>query len=144
MAQQTFLDELSHRHDRFRFNARAPVEEEREQCSFGKQYEAYVNEVCQTVQKNPSHITVNEGYLEIFLKWMEWRTAVPKSHRNHIGERGHRCIFHALESGYALLRRLELSLPTPKLYLPPAVLPPEPPKIPPPPLFPDVFINEPQ
>lgn len=144
MAQQTFLNDLLPHHDSFRFETHAPIEEEREQCSFGKQYEAYVNDVCQTVSKNSSHITVNEGYLEIFLKYMEWRKAVSKSHRNHIGERGHRCLFHVLEGGYESLRRIELSLPTPKLYLPPAVLPPEPPKIPPPRLYDDVFINEPK
>jgi hypothetical protein len=114
-----------------------------EQCIFGKQYEAFARDLCQTVLKNPSHIAVNEGYLELFKKYMEWRIAVPKNHRNRIG-RGHRCIFHVLESGYQQLRRLELMLPTPKLYLPPVVMPPEPKPLPPPPLFPDVFIPEPE
>ena len=136
--------EWAHHH---RFTFAPPAEEEKaaevepQQCIYGKQYEAYVHEVCQTVRKDPSHITVNEGYLEIFLKYMAWYITVPKSHRNHVGERGHRCLFHVLIDGYESLRRIELSLPTPKLYLPPAVLPPQ---IPPPSMFPDIIPDEPQ
>jgi hypothetical protein len=123
------LEETLRQHDSLTLFPDAIGEgEEDKQCIFGKQFEAYLQTACQDVLTNPSHISINEFYLEMFKKYMEWRTVVPKNHRNRIGERGHRCIWHAMEDYYQKVRLVELSLPSPKLYLPPEL--PEPPLLP--------------
>jgi hypothetical protein len=121
-----------------------PVKRQREDCVCKQQFEASVRDFCQQALVNPTHISINQAYLMLFKKFMEFRAAVPKKCRNHVGERGKLCIWHALEQSYLQLRRAELMLAPPLLFL----SPPEPPKVadpvPPPPLFSDICIDEPQ
>jgi hypothetical protein len=54
-------------------------------------------------------------------KYFEWRSTVPKSHKNRIGETtSHLCIFNVWLEGYKTLRAVELSLTPPLVLLPPA------------------------
>jgi hypothetical protein len=125
MSSKDRLEQLLRQYDTLTlFSNEVEEPEEEEQCIFAKQFEAYLRPVCQEALRNASHISINECYLEAFKKYMEWRNVV-------------------LESVYQQLRVKELSLPTPKLYLPPAILAQAAPSLPPPPLFPDVCIDDP-
>jgi hypothetical protein len=133
MRSRNKLEELLRQHDNLTLFVE---EEEGEQCEYAKQFEAYLKTVCRDALQNPSHISVNECYLEMFKKYMEWRMVVEKDHRYHTGERGHRCLWHALEYFFLKVKLVELALPSAKLYLPPAL------SLPPPPLFPSTFGQE--
>lgn len=140
MSASPNLEELVRQHDALTLQREEVVEEE-EQCIYAQQYDAYLRIACQDALNNPTHLVLNECYLEMFKKFMEWRTVVPKSHRNRIGEKGHRCLFHVLEKYYQLLRLKELALPSPKLWLP-TVVAQEVAPLPPPPLLPNIFVKE--
>lgn len=155
MRSRTVLEEAFERHKAFTAFPEEPpppppvVRDNR--CVHARLYEEYLTQACSEAFANPTHININEAYLDCYLKYMELRGLVPKSHRNCIGERAsHRCIFHIMERYFCDLRTLEMMLPRQRLYvpaLPPAplaVLPVEVPRpiIPPPPTFGDVFINE--
>ncbi len=61
---------------------------------------------------------INQRMLLLTKQYFEWRTVVPKSHKDRIGERSHVCIFHIFERSYHRLKVLELSLNPALLYLP--------------------------
>ena len=99
-------------------------------CFYAKRYSEWTAGILANVEAIGSVIAVNQGMLRITQKYFEWRTVVPKSHRNRIGEIGHTCIFHVFEAAFQKLRIIELSIVPPPLTLPP---PPPPPALPPPP-----------
>lgn len=99
-------------------------------CFYAQRYSEWTARTIANVEVAGSVVAVNQGMLRITQKYFEWRTVVPKSHRNRIGETGHRCIFHVFEAGYQKLKSLELALAPPPLTLPP---PPPAPALPPPP-----------
>jgi hypothetical protein len=73
-------------------------------------------------------VAVNQAYVRLITKYFDWRSAVPKAHRNRIGETGHTCIFHVFERAYHQLRVIELTVTSqPLLFLPPEPPPPPPP-----------------
>jgi hypothetical protein len=39
-------------------------------------------------------VTINEMILLLTLRYNDWYNRVSKPHRNRVGDRGHRCIFH--------------------------------------------------
>jgi hypothetical protein len=82
-------------------------------------------------------VGINQAVLMLITRYFSWRECLGRSHRNQIGERGHRCIFHVLEATYHRLRRMELALSPPMLFLPP----PSPPR-PPRPQSAGIFIGE--
>lgn len=94
------------------------VRRPREECVYKQQFEICVQDECQQAIDYPTHISINQAYLLLFKKYMEWKVAVPKNHRNHVGERGHLCIWHALENLYLQLKRAELMLVPQMLFLP--------------------------
>ena len=69
-------------------------------------------------------VIVNQAKIQLIDKYFEWRIYVPKNHRNHIGPRGHRCIYHVFEQTYEKLRLIELALKPPLLFIPPPPSPP--------------------
>jgi len=95
-------------------------------CSYAEYFSEYAAQVVADVEAHRSLISVNQGVLRMTHKYFDWRTVVPKSHRNRIGDTGHRCIFHVFEAAYLKLKMLELAL------QPPALSPPPPPPPPPP------------
>src|SRR4051812_42950117 len=99
------LEEAMQRHRSFSAFPEEPVVEEDDRCDYAKQYEGYLVRVCSDAFKHPTFIGINEAYLDCFLKYMELRNLVPKSHRNCVDERAsHRCIFHVMERYFYELR----------------------------------------
>lgn len=106
-----------------------PTEEKEELCIYAQHYSAWANALYQEEVKQPTHIGINQKMLLLTKRFFEWRVAVPKAHRERIGERGHVCIFHIFERVFYRLKVLELSLTPPMLFLPPAPPPPPPPAL---------------
>jgi hypothetical protein len=79
-----------------------------------------------SVSQEPSLVEVNQAKVLLLDKYFEWRSHVPKSHRNRVGPGGHRCIYHVFEQTYEKLKVIELSLTPPLLFLPPPPPPPPP------------------
>jgi hypothetical protein len=73
-------------------------------CIYNRLFEASIQPVCQKALQHPSVIAINQALLVIFLTYMAYREAIPKSHRNHIGDKGHQCIFHLLERTFFSLK----------------------------------------
>lgn len=94
------------------------AEEEEDICVYAQRFARWATEICQAEAAEPTQIGINQKMLLLTKKYFEWRTAVPKSHKDRIGERSHICIFHVFERSYFHLKALELSINPPLLYLP--------------------------
>jgi hypothetical protein len=77
-------------------------------CVYSRLFEASIQPICQKALQNLSIVSINQAMFLVFLSYMAYRETVPKSHRNHVGERGHRCIFHVLEGAFFLLKGTSL------------------------------------
>ena len=99
-------------------------------CIYAKHFSDWTAAIILNVEEIGTVIAVNQGVLRVTHQYFEWRTVVPKSHRNRIGELGHTCIFHVFEAAYKKLRIIELSIMPPLITHP---VPPPPPPTPPPP-----------
>jgi hypothetical protein len=97
-----------------------------EWCPFARKFAEWAASLIET-SKEPELVSVNQAKVMLIDKYFEWRSYVPKSHRNRVGSSGHRCIYHVFEQDYEQLKILELSLTPPLLFLPPP--PPPPPQI---------------
>lgn len=139
MPEQSYLDEFWRRHDNFKFEIVAQAGAEEDVCLFAQQFKAWFQRTCQAAIDEPDLIAINQAKLRLIDHYFDLRSYVPRSHRNRMGERGHSCIFHIFERGYAALRLAEFNLAKPSIFLPdkPALLP-----VPPPPTFGDVFVDE--
>lgn len=71
------------------------------------------------LRRHNDAVGINQGMLMLVKQYFRWRGCVSKPHRNQIGDRGHICIFHVFEAAYQRLRRAELALNPPMLFLPP-------------------------
>jgi hypothetical protein len=91
-------------------------------CVHSQQFLTWAEQLC--ADYSGSVVKLNQAKVLLVDKFFEWRTYVPKSHRNLIGDRGHFCIFHVFELTYRKLRLAEISLTPPMLFLP---SPPSPP-----------------
>jgi hypothetical protein len=110
-------------------------EQQPQHCEFGEQFAVWAAELIERVIDNPSVILVNQSKVLLLDKYFEWRAVVPKAHRYHLGRgNSHVCIFGVFEATYERLKRLELSLTPPLLFLP------QPP--PPPAQIAGIFIGE--
>jgi hypothetical protein len=109
------FDTLWQRQHDFKFEL---PEEEEELCTYAQHFALWAEELYQEEVEAPSHVGINQKMLMLLKKYFEWRTVVPKMHRDRIGERGHVCIFHILERSYHRLKVLELTLAPPMLFLP--------------------------
>ena len=97
-----------------------------EWCPYARKFAEWAASLIQTSTQGDL-VRVNQAKILLVDKYFEFRSYVPKSHRNRIGSGGHRCIYHVFEQAYENLRLLELSLTPPMLFLPPP--PPPPPQI---------------
>lgn len=94
-------------------------EEDDDLCIYAQRFALWADGLYQEEAERPTQMGVNQKMLLLAKKYFEWRTVVPKSHKDRIGERSHVCIFHIFERSYYRLKVLELSLNPPLLYLPP-------------------------
>jgi hypothetical protein len=106
-------------------------------CLFAQKFSEWATELCAKVTREPGIVSVNQAKVLLLDKYFEWRSVVPKAHRNRIGKSGHVCIFHVFEQTYLTLKTVELSLTPPMLFVPPPPLAP-----PPPPQIAGVFLGE--
>jgi hypothetical protein len=139
------LEQLSI-HDSINFEVWPEAKPKQSQpCTHAQEFESWAKAECREALASPTFVKLNVAMLQVFKSYMIRRARLPKSHRYHVGERGHRCLWHVLESIYEQLSAAELKLGPPRLFvpLPPPPPPPQPP-IPPPPLYKDVFINAPK
>jgi hypothetical protein len=93
-------------------------------CTAAHQFQQWADALCAEVariaQKSNDNgvVAVNQAYVKLLIRYFDWRNAVPKVHRTHIGATGHTCLFDVFERAYMHLRVIELSLSPPMLYLP--------------------------
>ena len=97
-------------------------------CPYARKFAQWSASLIETSEK-PELVTINQAKVLLIDKYFEWRTYVPKSHRNRVGPGGHRCIYHVFEQAYEKLRVIELSLTPPLLFIPPPPHPLPPPQI---------------
>jgi len=117
------FETLWHRHDDFQFG-----EPEPNLCPYAQRFSTWAEELLTGLAGERNVVSVNQSKVLLLDKYFEWRSAVPKSHRYHLGRaNGHVCIFHVFETAYERLKVLELSLTPPLLFLP--APPPPPPQI---------------
>jgi hypothetical protein len=102
-----------------------------DRCVYAKHFAEWASQIIANVEQIATVVAVNQGVLRVTYKYFEWRTVVPKYHRNRIGEMGHTCIFHVFEAAFLKLRIIELAIQPPPIL--PPTLPPPPPTPPPPP-----------
>ena len=87
-------------------------------CVYAQRFAEWSNGLITSVAQEPDAVGVNQAKLLLQDKWHDWRSLVPKAHRNQFSSRGHTCIFQVYEKAYIQLRRIELSLTPPLLFLP--------------------------
>jgi len=92
-------------------------------CPFARKFAEWAATLIET-SKESGVVSVNQAKVLLIDKYFEWRSYVPKNHRNRVGLGGHRCIYHVFEQAYEKLKILELSLTPPLLFLPPSPPPP--------------------
>jgi hypothetical protein len=103
-------------------------------CRYAQEFAGWAAVLVSSVSQEPSIVTVNQAKILLQDKWHDWRSIAPRRHRNHLGNRGHTCLFQVYEQAYHHLRVLELSLTPPLLFIP---APP-----PPTPQIPEIFLGE--
>ena len=125
------------RFDDFSFEEKKPQQHKALQaCEYAQAFTGYAQEVCQAALANATHVTLNQALLQLTKKYWEFYYVVPKRHRHQVGERGHRCIHAVFQQYYEVLKRKELQLQPPMLFVP---APPPGQVLPSPPLLPDSF-----
>jgi hypothetical protein len=92
--------------------------EKEDQCVYAQHFALWADALYQDEVRTPTTIGINQKMLLLTKKYFEWRAAVPKAHRDRVGERSHICIFHIFERTFHRLKVLELSLTPPMLFLP--------------------------
>jgi len=123
-------------HDQFEF----VITPEDKRCEAAKQFEEWIQQYCLTGLKKADALTILQNKNDLTDSYMQRRRDVSKSHRDHVTERGHTCIFHIFERYYRQLRAAELSLkpiPLSELVKPSSPVISEPP----PPIVTDVFVK---
>lgn len=123
----TVFTQRWHRHDTLTLSTDQSKEK---LCSYALQFEEWLRQICKDDLSHIDIVSLNQIKVRVADRYMELRNFVPKSHRNHVGEQGHFCIFHVYEQMYQKIRSVELMLIPPMLFVPsPAPPPPPPPQI---------------
>jgi hypothetical protein len=137
MAHDHWFDERWERYTNIEFLKRER-EEEDGYCGYARKFSEWVETLPSLVAHKPDILAINQDKVQLLDKYFEWRSYVPKSHRNRTGSKaGHTCIYHVFSETYNTLKVAELSLTPPLLFLP------EPPPPPPPsPQIAGIFLGE--
>lgn len=100
-------------------------------CRDARIYDGWTADLLSTyVYNGPSLVSLTQAKVLLVDSFFDWRSSVPKSHRNRIGENGHFCIFHVFERAMHKIRLAQLTLSPPQLFVPAPPLPtPSPPQI---------------
>lgn len=128
---QHLLEQLR-RHDQFEF----VITPEDKRCEYAKQYEEWIQQHLLDAIQKVDFATILQAKNYLLDSYMQRRYDAPKSHRHHISEQGHICIFRIFEYYYRQLRAAELNLKPTPIYNPPPL-----PTLPPPPLLPHIFVK---
>lgn len=105
-------------------------DKEPKMCIHARDLDAWIKEHIQAVLQSPDPVAINQSKLRLLDRYFDHRAAVTKAHRDCVGERGHRCIFHVFECAYQQLKLCELKLTPPLLFVPPTPPPPTPLQVP--------------
>lgn len=106
-------------------------------CVFARKFAEWVRDLCALAKQEVSGVSIYEGSARVSVnqaklllvdKYFEWRSVVPKSHRNYRDTVKHCCIFQVFVQGYEDLQAIKLVLAPPVLHFPTP-----PPQLPPPP-----------
>ncbi len=109
-------------------------------CVFAREFSDWTRELCAAVTQSPNLVIINQSKVLLIDKYFDWRSVVPKTHRNRMSSENHICIFQVFEQAYVMLRAVELSLTPPMLFIPPPPAPPPP--QPPAPQIAGIYIGE--
>lgn len=105
-----------------------PVDARTNHCKYAQVFEQWaVDLLREYVRREPNMVSFAQAKVHLIDRYFEWRVAVPKSHRNRIGEGGHTCIFHVFEQAYHQIKMAELILAPSVVVVSP---PPAPPALP--------------
>ena len=90
-------------------------------CQYAESFAGWADELVALVleEKKPEVTSIYVAMLRLLKKYFDWYSAVPKSHRVRVGERGHHCIFYVFQATYGRLRAAELdtmSVVSPQLF----------------------------
>jgi hypothetical protein len=93
-------------------------------CEFAEQFGAWTEELLAPILMPGHQPTVEAIYRTKVLladRYMEWRSTVPKSHRDRTapaGRGGHECIFAVFVGAYEQLRQAQLAVAPPRISQP--------------------------
>ncbi len=88
-------------------------------CEDAQRLSDYAEQLNHQLQAKPNPIAFDQARLMLTDRYMALRTSAPRAHQNHLGRRGHRCLYPVFIDAYAQLRALELSTAPPALAVPP-------------------------
>ena len=93
-----------------------------ELCVYAAEFSKWVGEQLVEALQYPTLIKIAQTKLLVLDQFFQYRTTAPKRHRtlmsNGMDGRGHRCLWAVFEDAYLQLRRAELKLSPPQLYVP--------------------------
>jgi hypothetical protein len=99
-----------------------PAAEKTYICGYAQEFASWVDQwICSNQELNL--IQLNQLKVILLDKYLEWRSFVPKIHQEHVGGRGHHCIYHIFIRACEHLKVEELRMQKPMLFIPP---PPQP------------------
>lgn len=87
-------------------------------CVHAQRLVEFAEQLYRQLRDKPQPIAFNQARLLLTDRYMALRSAAPRSHQNHLGRRGHRCLFPVFIDAYEQIRALELSTAPPALALP--------------------------
>jgi hypothetical protein len=85
-------------------------EEQEQLCEHAQKFAHWTETLCAKAEARKDKIALNHAFVLLLLQYFAWRNAVPKTHRDHISEQGHVCIFHIFDRAYQRLHELHLTL----------------------------------
>lgn len=84
-------------------------------CVHAQRLSDFAEQLYQRLRAKPDPVAFNQARLMLTDRYMALRTAAPREHQNHLGRRGHRCLYPVFIDAYTQLRALELSTEPPAL-----------------------------
>ena len=91
----------------------------REGCAYAQLFSEWVGALWEDiVSEEPDPVRINQAKVLLQDKWHEFRRRVPKSHRTHVSDVGHTCIWHVYEQAFWNLDWLQMKITPPLLFLP--------------------------